>query len=140
MKNINLIFLLLIIVAGVAAFFGGMYYQQSNNTAQRNLRNFGNQTQQLFNTLQGNGDFFSGSIISKSADSISLRLSGAAGSRYVFFSDSTKIIKLSSVAPSNFSVGQNVGVAGVLNTDGTIVAQYIQIEPQTQQAIQQSGN
>ncbi len=74
------------------------------------------------------GGFVSGEVISQDSQSITVKLK-ETGTKIVFFSTSTQIMKTSSGSISDISVGSNLTITGKPNADGTLTAQSIQIRP-----------
>lgn len=133
------------IVGGTAGFFGGMKYAQSKNAQGRNafvagLQNLSpEERQQRLNQLQadggrrgalgqGGGGFTRGEIIKKDENSITVKLPDG-GSKIVIFSSSTGVGKTTEGTTSDLEVGNQVVVNGSANSDGSISAEIIQIQP-----------
>ncbi len=129
--NKNVIMTILIIVVGAGAFFGGMKYQQSK------VPSFGRQ----FNGMQGgrNGQGqpsgirqnfrpVNGEIISADDKSITVKLTDGS-SKIVLLSDKTEINKAGEATKVDLKVGEKVAVFGQQNSDGSVSAQNIQLNP-----------
>jgi len=128
------IFIALILIIGGGAFFGGMKYQQSK----RNFQNFSEeQRQQLFQGNTGRNlqrevgggvgsSFLSGEVISKDEQSVTLKTPNG-GSKIIFFSDSTEIVKSVDGASSDLEAGKTISVSGTTNQDGSLTAKSIQV-------------
>ena len=69
-----------------------------------------------------------GDIIESSRDSITVKLTDGS-SKIVLFSDKTNINKAQAAAPSDLKVGEKVMVTGQENSDGSVTAQNIQLNP-----------
>lgn len=144
------------VVVGGGAFFGGMKYTESKNPRGRisqadfqNLQNLSpEERQQRLQELGANagsgfrggfgagqrgsgGGFTSGEILSKDDKSITVKMQDG-GSKIIFLSDSTAIMKTTSGTLADLEVGKNVSVNGTANSDGSVTAQSIQLRPQTQ--------
>ncbi len=76
----------------------------------------------------GAGDFTAGEIIAKDDTSATIKTRDG-GSKIVFFSDKTLIDKSVAGAAGDLNVGQQITVNGKTSTDGSVIAQNIQIRP-----------
>jgi len=135
MKKNIIVTVVIVLIVGAGAFYGGMRYDQSTTAASRQVRlqQFGAAGQGLQGGgqrgAQANGTgFTSGDIISKDSSSITVQMRDG-GSKIVFFSDSTPIMKTASGTPQDLATGQYVMVTGSANQDGSITAQSIQLRP-----------
>jgi len=130
MKNI-LVTVLIAIIVGAGGFFGGMKYQQSKQSTF--TRQFGNR--QGFNGTPGQGQNrmrqggqVVGEIIAQDDKSITVKLSDNS-SKIVLISATTTIGKMTAGSKIDLKVGERVGVFGTNNTDGSVTAQNIQLNP-----------
>ena len=138
-----------VVVVGGGSFYGGMKYAESKSTRgqfsradlqnlspeerQQRIQQFGSLGMGSRNGGSGNraaGGFTSGEILSKDDKSITIKLRDG-GSRIIFYSISTEVVKLVSGTASDFEIGKSVVVNGSANQDGSITAQSIQIRPKT---------
>lgn len=128
----------LIIIAAVliaASFYGGMKYGQSS-TSQNSLVQSGFQGRQGGVSGTGtarrgtgqNGGFTGGQIISKDDKSITVAVA-SGGSKIVFVSGTTPVMKLVAGSLADLTVGEQVTINGSANADGSITAQLVQIRP-----------
>jgi hypothetical protein len=127
MKNNLLIIAILVIVVGVGGFFAGMKYQQSKRPAFS--RQFDGQ--QGMRTGQGNRQGFrpvNGEIISNDDKSITVKLQDGS-SKIVLISDKTSINKAADATKDDLKNGEKVMVFGQENSDGSVTAQNIQLNP-----------
>ncbi|MFA6189927.1 MAG: hypothetical protein WC711_00205 [Candidatus Staskawiczbacteria bacterium] len=123
---ITLIIIIIIIIAG-GSFYGGMMYGKNKNS---NLGPNGSNFQTRINRPGDNGsNFILGEILSKEGDNIILKLLNNAGSKIIFYSESTQINKQAIGNAEDLGVGTLVSVTGTTNSDGSITAQSIQIRP-----------
>jgi len=145
MKKILPIFIVVVLIVGGGAFFAGMKYGQSKGSGRFSMADIQNLTpeerQQRMqqagivggfrsNGSGGNrGGFLSGEILSKSDDSLTVKLPDG-GSKIVFFSDSTSITKSTDGVLSDLETGKTIMVNGTTNSDGSITATNIQIRPE----------
>jgi hypothetical protein len=153
MKKILPIIIAVVVIGG-GAFYGGMKYGQSNpstNSGQNAGTGFANlsaeerqaRIQQMGGIaanggqkrMQTGGGFVNGEIIAKDDKSITVKLpdgslpAGQAGSKIIFYSDSTEIGKFVSGIIGDLEIGKTISVNGTTNSDGSITAQSIQIRP-----------
>lgn len=120
MKNTIIIAILVLVIAGAGGFFAGTKYQQSKQTT----RQFGNR-----NTVNRSGfQSVNGDIVSSDANSITVKLQDGS-SKIVLYSDKTPINKSSQGTPADLKAGENVAVFGQTNSDGSVTAQNIQLNP-----------
>lgn len=125
------------IIAATFGFFGGLKYQQSKQPAF--LRQFGNGQRPNINgaaggqRLGGNGALrfggsVNGEIISADGDSITVKLADNS-SKIVLLTDQTQINKAETAAKEALTAGEKVAVFGQENSDGSLTAQNIQLNP-----------
>ncbi len=124
MKNTNLILIgiLALVIGAGAGFFGGMKYQQSQRAATRLNQMPGNRTGNGFRPV-------SGQIISTGDSTITVKLTDGS-SKIVMLSGTTNINKAGVATTADLTTGITVAVIGQTNTDGSVSAQSIQINPQ----------
>ncbi len=129
MKNTTIIItFLLLIVVGAGAFFAGMKYQQSKPS----------RFSQQFNGMQGqrtgmmgnrtNLRPVSGEIIASDDKSITVKLQDGS-SKIVLVSSQTTINKAAQATKDDLKSGEQVAVFGQENSDGSVTAQNIQLNP-----------
>ncbi len=121
MKNNLMLTLLVAVVVGGAAFFGGMKYQQSmRNDSQRatGIRTGGNGMRPS-----------TGKIISQDDKSLTIQLADGS-SKIILLSEKARIEKTQNATKGELKTGETVAVFGTANSDGSITAQSIQINPQ----------
>lgn len=131
MKNTYMIAALALILGLVIGVFAGMKYQQSQ------VRNFG---QGQFNRAGnfpagargGNNQIGRGAvvgqIISQDDKSITMKLQDGS-SKIVLLSDSMTVSKTDTGSRSDLKMGANVAVFGITNSDGSVTAQNVQLNP-----------
>ena len=127
-KNILVIIVIvvLLVVCG-GAFYGGMVYgknQRASSFAQGNFTGIAGSK-----TGANGAGFTSGDIISKDNTSITLKLPNNAGSKIIFYSNTTQVSKMAPGTQDDLINGTSVSVTGTVNSDGSITAQSIQIKP-----------
>ena len=136
MKKITPVIIAIIafIIIGGGAFYGGIKYAESKKPNGSGFGNFSSQDGSGFGNVAGNirgrTNITSGEILSKDSQSITVKLRDS-GSKIIFFSDSTQIMKATAGAADDLKTGENITATGTANSDGSITAQNIQIRPQT---------
>lgn len=138
-KNIVIVSLVVLAVGG-GAFFAGMKYGENQNASAspfsknfQGMPNGGqiqNGTRVAGNISRGGSGVASGEIIAVDSDSVTIKAANGS-SKIVFFSDQTKIGNFVDAASSDLAEGKNVMVMGMANSDGSIIANNIQIGAQT---------
>ena len=140
MNKTIIIAIVAILVVGSVSFYAGMQYGKSKNqTASGNFANLSPQERQARMQPGGGGaggprgtragaNFATGEIISKDDKSITIK-SGDGGSKIVFFSNATQIMKTASSSPAELKVGEQITTNGTANSDGSLTSQSIQIRP-----------
>jgi hypothetical protein len=119
------------LVLVIVAFYGGMKYGQSATVAAGGpgARNFSGMTAAR-GTRGGNfGGGATGQIVSIDSTSITLSIPGGSGSRNVFYTAATPVMKSVTGTASDLKVGETVSVNGTANSDGSVTAQSIQLRP-----------
>lgn len=125
-KNL-LIIIVVAIVVGAGAFYAGMKYQSSK----RSLYAGGFQGQQSSGYRQRFGQAggtVRGQILSISDDSITVKLTDGS-TKIIVLSDTTSYVKSASGAKSDLIVGDSIMAFGTQNSDGSVTAQNIQLNP-----------
>jgi hypothetical protein len=119
----------------LAAGFGGGYYFR-NYSLSRQRQNFSGQFQRFgngnANVGQGarlGGRPVVGEIISQDDKSITVKMADGS-TKIVILSDSTTYSKTDSASKEDLKIGTQVGVFGTDNSDGSITAQNVQLNPQ----------
>lgn len=126
MKNNYLITIILVLVFAGTGFYGGMKYQQSKlGDRQFTMRN----GQQLRNG-NNRGGFrpVAGEIISADEKSITVKLQDDS-SKIILINDKTVVNKAQTVSKSELKVGEKISVFGSENSDGSVTAQNVQLNP-----------
>jgi len=136
MKKIILLIIVGIVVVGGGAFYEGMQYGKFSSPVQNGSSQFsrGFEFQGTARTgsrtaggsqMRG-GEMIGGEVLSKDATSITIKLPDG-GSKNMFFSSSTKIMRLTEGNISEIGVGTQIFGQGTTNPDGSISAQTIQL-------------
>lgn len=133
-KNV-LVMVVLVIIVGAIAFFGGMKYQQSKQpqrgsfmTGQGGQGAQGAANRQRAGAANQNFRPVSGEIISKDDKSITVKQTDGSN-RIVIYSQSTEFLKSAAGTVEDLKTGDKVMVVGTSNTDGSVTAQNVQINP-----------
>ena len=128
MKNGKMIAIIaiLIILVGGGSFFAGMKYQQSKRSQGR-FGNFQQGQAGQFGQRQGFRPV-NGEIISADDRSITVKLADNS-SKIVLLTDTTAINKSSEGSKEDLKIGEKVAAFGTENSDGSVTAQSIQLNP-----------
>lgn len=143
MKNQATMFVIVAVVVAAAVFFGGMKYQQAKTGASTSFANGTGQFPQV-----GSGRFgrnganglrpVVGQIISMDPNSITVKLSDGS-SKIVILSNSTKFEKTSPAVVTDLTNGATVSAFGTANSDGSITAQNVQLNPEFRGGVRPTG-
>lgn len=129
MKNNQLVITIIaVVVVGAVAFFGGMQYQKSQRATGAN---FGGG--RFLRANRGSNTNFApvrGQIISADANSITVKMQNGS-SKIVVIPFSASITEATSAGKQALTTGKEVLVVGTSNSDGSITAQNVQLNPQT---------
>ena len=133
------------IVVALIAFYAGTAYSKSKSATPQggSQTGFGGQSGQ-FGQGRGmravGGNVF-GQIIAKDANSITVEIkapngqngtntaSTVTGSKIVFYTGTTTILKTTDGTTDDLAVGKNISVQGTANPDGSVIAQSISLRP-----------
>ena len=142
MKSNIIMVLIVALVVGGGGFFGGMKYQQSKSPRSGNVQFFRN------GNVDGNGQFqqrgqqglrpVSGEIISSDDKSITVKLQDNS-SKIILLDDKTTINKTDEATKEDLKTGVTVAAFGIQNSDGSVTAQNIQLNPMTFRGQMPSG-
>ncbi len=126
------------LLIGGGSFYGGMAYQKNQPVAtprapgiQGLAGGAGGRAAGFRPGTQGRGvgmGFMAGEVVSKDTSSLTLKLTDG-GSKIIFFSTSTQIGKMAQGSADDLSQGTTVTVNGTTNSDGSVMANMIQIRP-----------
>jgi len=141
MNNKNLILTIIaIIVVGAGSFYGGMKYQQGRAGADfasrfggRNSGNFAINRQDTRNGgPNGNASNFRpvvGQVLSIDNNTVTVKMQDGS-SKIVILSDSTTYSQNASASESDVKVGDNIAATGTSNSDGSLTAENVQLNPE----------
>ncbi len=143
-KNPMLAGSIVAIICAVLGFFGGMKYQQTKipmfgrsgqNNMSGGIQNTADnkQTGTVKNTKNGTGMGFGGMQIGtvSSIDDTSMTVKLQDGSsKIVILSGTTNYKTTIAAAKSDIKIGDTIAVSGSTNTDGSVSAQSVQLNPE----------
>lgn len=127
----------LIVLAGAGGFFGGMTYQKNQTssfgTTGANGTRSGNYAARFGQGGQNAANFrpVRGQVLSMTNDSLTVKLSNGS-TEIVVLSSSTAFMQSAQAALSDVKTGDTVNIVGTANSDGSVTAQSVQINPPTQ--------
>ena len=135
MKN-NSTLAIILLVVGLAAGFGGGYYFKGYQQTQARAAfagGVGGTGAQRFTGTRGTGTGMrggavNGTILSMDSGSITVKLSDGS-TKIVLLSGSTTYSNTSSAAQSDLKTGSSVAVFGTPNSDGSVTATNVQMNP-----------
>lgn len=132
MKNNSIAIIIVVaIIVGAGGFFAGMKYQQSQRPS------FGGQFAGNFTGRGQNGgqprgganaSRVMGDIISSGNNTVTVKLADGS-SKIILLSSSTQINKAVSASTTDLTTGTTISVFGTTNSDGSVTASDIQINP-----------
>lgn len=122
-NNIALVAIIALLVGGGLGFFSGMQYQKSQRPQ---FGQFGN------NGLRRNGNGAIGTILTVDKNSVTVKL-GDGSSKIVLLTGSTSINKAAEATASDLIVGERIAAFGATNSDGSVTATNVQINPMAPQ-------
>lgn len=129
MNNKTKIALGALVIIGVS-FFGGIKYGESKVPARGNFTAFAGGARAGGTRGAATGGVTAGQILSKDDTSITIQMR-AGGSKIVFVSPQTQVMKTVSGSLLDLKVGTEVTTMGTTNADGSLSAQNIQIRQAT---------
>lgn len=134
MKNKYIMITVVVIIIGIAVFWGGMKYQENKSAGSNSSRQFlGGAGRQGGQNNQGRfgagGRPVAGEILNLDEKSITVKLTDGS-SKIVLLSDKTTINKASEASKTDLKAGTRVAAFGTENSDGSITATNIQLNPQ----------
>lgn len=131
MKANYLYIVLAAIVFGIGGFFGGMKYQETKRSAFTGRFGAGGM---MGRGIQGpGGDRMGvrpvmGEIVTTDETSITVKTQDGS-SKIILLSEMTTYSTSSAVTKKDLTVGAKVGIFGKENTDGSVTAQTVQLNP-----------
>lgn len=128
MKNNYVVTAILVIVFAGAGFYGGMQYQKIQRGNFSGQLGAGVMRNGRVGTTRGGFRPVAGEIISADDKSITVKLQDDS-SKIILINTKTVINKAQIVDKSELKVGEKVSVFGSENTDGSVTAQNVQLNP-----------
>lgn len=135
-QNIIITLIAVALATGAAGFFGGMKYQESKSGGPRQFglgsgqggRGFGGSGP---NGAGNRGGFrpVAGQILSADAKSLTVKLPDGS-TKIVLLTDKTQINQATAAAVADLKTGTQIAVFGTTNSDGSVTAQSVQLNPQ----------
>ena len=130
--NKQIIAIIIVIAASILGFFGGMKYQESKTINNRfggfDPQNMRSQQNGQNQTRRGGFRPVMGEVISQDENSITVKLTDGS-SKIVLLSEKTTYNKAETATKTDLKKGEKVNVFGTENTDGSVTAQNIQLNP-----------
>lgn len=125
-KNI-IVFVVLMIILATGGFYAGMQYQLQKRTGQFGNSTFGGR----FITRSPNGQnsrSIRGQVINLSSGNLTLKLPDGT-TRIVILSSSTTFVQSVKINKNDLKTGDAVSIFGVANSDGSLTAKDVLINP-----------
>ena len=122
---------ILVVVVGAGGFFAGIKYQQNKPGPTFRQVNSQGIRAGLGGNNTGNRQGFrpvNGDIIASDDKSITVKLTDGS-SKIILLSDKTEINKADTATKTDLTVGTKVAVFGTNNTNGSVTAENIQVNP-----------
>lgn len=124
------------LIVGALGFFGGMKYQQSQTRSMFGFQNGsgragagGNTTVMMGRGANGLNRPVTGEIINSDDKSITVKMQDGS-SKIVLINNTTTIDKAQEVSKTELTAGAKVAVFGTNNSDGSVTAISVQLNPQ----------
>ncbi len=128
-NNLIAIIIVVVLIVGAGAFFAGMKYQKNQQPTRQSGSSQGTRGNGQGGANRSGFRPVSGEIIASDDKSITVKLQDGS-SKIVLVGDSTTINKSDQAAKSDLKQGEKVAVFGMENSDGSVTAQNIQLNPQ----------
>jgi len=143
MKNKNtmiIVTVVLIIVAAAGGFFGGMMFQKNQTPSLSGVAGRGNFAGRFGGQAGQNAAFrpVRGQVLSMSNTTLTVKMTDGS-TKIVVLSSSTAFMQSTKAAVSDVKIGDTVNVVGTSNSDGSVTAQDVQINPPAQGGFARPG-
>lgn len=129
MKTNYMVTLVVAVIVGAVSFFGGMQYQKTKNPSrvgQMVQLNRNSETERRNPGVAGGR--VTGEILSTDTNTITVKLADG-GSKVIIISDKTTVNKSTDATRDDLKTGVTIAVFGAGNSDGSLSAANIQIDP-----------
>jgi flagellar basal body-associated protein FliL len=133
-KNMNkntiiIVAVILVVVAAAGGFFGGVMYQKNQTSAlgAAGRGNYAARFGQSGQSVAANRPV-RGQVLSTSATTLTVKMSDGS-TKIVVLSSSTSFAQSAKASLSDVKTGDTVNVVGTTNSDGSVTATDIQINP-----------
>ena len=127
MKNNLIITIIIVVVVGAGAFYGGMQYQKTQRGAGSSLYGQAGGAGRRLGT-GANGTPVTGKIVAQDATSITSQIQDGS-QKIVDLASTTTFSKTSTGSATDLKTGDNISAFGTTNSDGSVTAQNVQINP-----------
>ena len=133
-NNVAVIVIVALLVGGGLGFFGGMQYQKSQRAAgfaqfaNGGFGGAGGGSGSFGARGRNGGNGATGTILSADTNSITVKLADGS-SKIVLLTSTTSINKAAQGTMSDLAVGTRVAAFGTTNSDGSITASNVQVNP-----------
>ena len=132
MKNNNLMTVILVVVFAAAGFYGGTMYLKNLATSAVGSNGFGSSGRFAGGSgvvgRRGGGGQTVGTVLTQDATSMTVKLADGS-SKIVLLTKSTIFDKSAPATMSDLKVGDRVAVFGATNSDGSVSAVNVQLNP-----------
>jgi len=133
MKNQSILFIIVaVVLTGVGGFFGGMKYQESKSPAFNIGGIRGDRTGQFARNLNSNQRNFrpvNGEVLNIDEKSLTIKNQDGS-SKIILLNEKTAVRKTEDGTFSDIKKGSLIMIVGTENSDGSVTAQNIQLNPQ----------
>lgn len=130
MKNNNMVITIIVaVIVAAVAFFGGMQYQKSQVSTALSATGRTGSAGQFRQRAGANGQTPTrGEVVSISGQNMTVKLPDNS-SKIVLLSDKTVVSQSATASATDIKSGDQVLVLGTSNSDGSVTAQDVQINP-----------
>jgi len=124
---------LIALLVGIGGFVGGTYYQRSQATSRfaqfgSGTGGQGGQFYRRFGQAGANANVVRGQVVSTDENTVTVKLMDGS-SKILVIGSSTSFMKSTSGSLSDLKAGDTVMAFGTANSDGSVTAQNVEINP-----------